>query len=99
LVTDRLRAHIKVLYYPQNNPGDIFNLETGDSDSALEIAEAVKNTTGKDFEAVVSDGGAGGPTELVAIPERKRSEPSWRTECKLDDIVRHVRAWHLNLNS
>ena len=69
------------------------------SEGMERAAKIASGMTGKDFEAVVSDGGAGGPTELVAIPERKRSEPSWRTECKLDDIVRHVRAWHLNLNS
>lgn len=59
-----------MLYYPQNNPGDIFILGTGHSDSALEIAEAVKNATGKDFEAIVSDGGAGVPTGLVPIPKK-----------------------------
>ena len=43
------------LYYPQNNPSDIFTLGTEHSDSALEIAEAVKNATGKDFEVIVGD--------------------------------------------
>ena len=72
---------------------DIFNCGYGRGFSVLEVIDAVKRASGRDFEVRLSPRRPGDPARVVAATERIRHALAWMPEHdNLDTIVRHALA-------
>ena len=100
-VTDLVAAHLDALaHLGANGESLTLNCGYGRGYSVLEVIEAVKRISGKDFPVVYAPRRAGDPAAIVARADRIRAALSWRP--KLDDlstIVRHALAWEQTLAS
>ena len=100
-VTDLVAAHLDALAHLRANGESLtLNCGYGRGYSVLEVIEAVKRISGKDFPVVYAPRRAGDPAAIVARADRIRAALSWRP--KLDDlstIVRHALAWEQTLAS
>jgi len=64
----------------------------------LEVIEAVKRTSGADFEVRMSARRAGDPAAIVAASDKIRMRLGWRPEFdSLDTITRQALAWETHL--
>ena len=100
-VTDLVAAHLDALAHLRANGESLtLNCGYGRGYSVLEVIEAVKRISGKDFPVVYAPRRAGDPAAIVARADRIRAALGWRP--KLDDlstIVRHALAWEQTLAS
>lgn len=95
-VTDLADAHIKALHYLENGgTGDFFNLGNAKGTSVLEVIDAVKRITGKNFKVIISDRRPGDPAVLVGSSEKAKSILGWNPRFDdIDTIVSHAWKWH-----
>ena len=64
----------------------------------LEVIDAVRRASRRDFPVEISGRRAGDPAALVANVERIRSTLDWRPQFEdLDTIVAHALAWERRL--
>ena len=97
-VTDLADAHLRALHYlEEGSEGDFFNLGNTVGTSVLEVVEAAKRVTGKDFKVTLSDRRPGDPAKLVGSSEKARRILGWKPEFgDIDTIVSHAWNWHEN---
>ena len=96
-VTDLASAHLSALHYLENGgESDFFNLGNEKGTSVLEVIDAVKRVTGKNFQVVLADRRAGDPSKLVGGSEKAHKILGWKPQYEeIDTIIRHAWLWHL----
>jgi UDP-glucose 4-epimerase len=94
-VSDLARAHSAALaYLRQGGTSATFNCGYGHGASVLEVINAVKKMSGRDFQVELRGRRPGDPVALVADVSRIRSVLDWRPQFDdLDTIVAHALAW------
>lgn len=99
-VTDLANAHLLALeYLDKGGESGFFNLGNEKGTSVLEVIEAVKKISGKDFTVTLSDRREGDPPVLVGSSDRAKKILGWEPEfADIDVIVEHAVKWYLNLN-
>ena len=98
-VTDLAHAHSAALDYLRGGgANEILNCGYGHGYSVLEVIDAVKRVSGKNFAVRHADRRPGDPAEIVADSRRIRSVLGWTPQFdKLDTIVAHALAWEHKL--
>jgi UDP-glucose 4-epimerase len=94
-VKDLARAHVTALkYLEQGGVSDIFNCGYARGFSVLEVIDAVKRVSGRDFAVRLSERRLGDPAAIVADSAKLRNRLGWSPEYdNLDGIVNHALAW------
>jgi UDP-glucose 4-epimerase len=98
-VTDLARAHSAALAHLRRGGGnETFNCGYGHGSSVLEVIEAVKRASGRDFAVRLSARRPGDPATIVADGQRLRTQLGWTPQFDdLDTIVEHALAWERRL--
>jgi UDP-glucose 4-epimerase len=98
-VSDLARAHSAALaYLRRGGASATFNCGYGHGASVLEVIDAVRRVSGRDFAVEISGRRPGDPAELVANVDRIRATLDWRPQFKdLDTIVAHALSWEKRL--
>jgi len=94
-VTDLAGAHLAALAHLRGgNKNETFNCGYGHGYSVLDVIQAVKRVSGRDFSVRFSARRPGDPAAIVADARRIRSQLGWAPQFDdLDTIVRHALAW------
>ena len=97
-VEDLAKAHILALQYLQNGgASERFNLGNERGTSVLEVIEAVKKVTGRDFKVTLSDRRPGDPATLVGSSGKVKAVLGWEPQyAEIETIVEHAWKWHKN---
>jgi UDP-glucose 4-epimerase len=100
-VTDLVAAHVDALAYLRNGGESITaNCGYGRGFSVLEVIEAVRRVSGRDFEARLSDRRPGDPAMIVAKADLVRERLGWVPRHQdLDGIVAQALAWEEKISS
>jgi UDP-glucose 4-epimerase len=100
-VSDLARAHSAALaHLRRGGESKTFNCGYGKGASVLEVIDAVRRISGRDFPVEVCGRRPGDPAELVANVDRIRGTLDWRPQFQdLDTIVAHAFAWERRLSS
>ena len=95
-VTDLASAHLLALHHLEAGRGsDFFNLGNARGTSVLEVVEAARRVTGKDFKATMTERRPGDPPKLVGSSEKAMQVLGWRPRfADIDVIVEHAWNWH-----
>ncbi|HWK40085.1 MAG TPA: UDP-glucose 4-epimerase GalE [Hyphomicrobium sp.] len=98
-VTDLVRAHVAALRHLRDGgASDVFNCGYSKGFSVLEVIEAVKRTSGADFEVRLSPRRTGDPAAIVAASDKIRMRLGWRPEFdNLETITLQALAWETHL--
>src|SRR5664280_25989 len=98
-VSDLARAHSAALaYLRRGGTSATFNCGYGHGASVLEVIDAVRRASGRDFPVEIAGRRVGDPAALVADVARIRSTLDWRPQFEdLDTIVAHALAWERRL--
>jgi UDP-glucose 4-epimerase len=98
-VSDLARAHSAALTYLRaGGENDTFNCGYGRGFSVLEVIDAVKRASGRDFEVRYGPRRPGDPARIVAASGRIRATLGWTpTYDDLDLIVQQALAWEAGL--
>jgi UDP-glucose 4-epimerase len=100
-VSDLARAHSAALGYLRRGGDSMtFNCGYGRGCSVLEVIDAVRRVSGRDFPVEIEARRPGDPAALVANVERIRNTLPWQTRFQnLDTIVAHALAWEKRLQA
>ena len=95
-VTDLASAHLLALHYLENGgTSDFFNLGNSVGTSVLEVVEAAKRVTGRDFKVTKAPRRPGDPAKLVGSSEKAQRVLGWKPKYgDIDVIVRDAWNWH-----
>lgn len=95
-VTDLASAHYLALQYLENGGRcDFFNLGNEKGTSVLEVIEAVRRVTGKEFQVTLTDRRPGDPAKLVGSSRKAREILGWTPIYgDIQTIVEHAWRWH-----
>lgn len=95
-VYDLATAHLLALHYlEQGKESDFFNLGNTRGTSVLEVVEAVKRVTGRNFKVTLADRRGGDPAKLVGSSEKAKRILGWEPVYgEIDIIVKHAWKWH-----
>jgi UDP-glucose 4-epimerase len=98
-VSDLVRAHSAALAYLRlGGMSTTFNCGYGRGASVIEVIEAVRRVSRRDFPVEIKARRAGDPASLVADVERIHKVLDWRPQFQnLDTIVSHAFAWERRL--
>jgi UDP-glucose 4-epimerase len=98
-VSDLVRAHSAALaYLRKGGASATFNCGYGRGASVMEVIDAVRRVSGRDFPLEIAPRRAGDPVTLVADATRIRSALDWRPQFEdLDTVVAHALAWEKRL--
>ncbi len=98
-VTDLVRAHSAALaHLRRGGASATFNCGYGRGASVMEVIDAVRRVSGRDFPLEIVARRAGDPVTLVADVTRIRGALDWRPQFEdLDTIVAHALAWEKRL--
>src|SRR5262249_27212117 len=98
-VSDLVRAHSDALAHLRRGGASVtLNCGYGHGYSVLEVVEAVKRASGRDFAARLSARRLGDPVAIVADAARIRAQLNWTPQFdNLDTIVAHALAWERKL--
>ena len=99
-VKDLARAHMAALAHLRRGAkSDVFNCGYGKGYSVLQVIEAVKRTSNRDFEVKMSPRRPGDPASVVAAPAKIMRELGWKpAHADLDQIVTQAMAWERRLS-
>ncbi len=99
-VTDLANAHLLALeYLDKGGESGFFNLGNEKGTSVLEVIEAVKKVSGKEFTVTFSDRREGDSPVLVGSSDKAKKILGWKPEFPdIDVIVDHAVKWYLKLN-
>ena len=99
-VEDLASAHVLALKYLQNGgETDFFNLGNERGTSVLEVIEAVKKVTGREFTVTLAGRRPGDPAVLVGASEKAKRALGWRPEyAEIETIVEHAWRWHRKIH-
>lgn len=94
-VKDLARAHVAALgHLRSGGKSDVFNCGYSRGFTVLEVIDAVKRTSGRDFDVRYSPRRPGDPPEIVADSAKIRNALGWTPQYDdLDGIVRHALDW------
>ena len=94
-VKDLAGAHMRALeHLRRGGASDILNCGYSKGFSVLQVIEAVKRVSGRDFEVRLSPRRAGDPAAIVAASDKIRALLGWAPQLDdLDIIVGHALAW------
>jgi UDP-glucose 4-epimerase len=94
-VSDLARAHSAALsHLRRDGASATFNCGYGRGASVLEVIDAVRRISGRNFPVEIAARRAGDPPALVADASRIRSTLPWQPQFQdLDTIVAHALAW------
>ena len=100
-VSDLARAHSAALAYLRASGANAtFNCGYGHGYSVLEVIEAVKRVSGRNFAVNFAPRRPGDPAAIVADAARIRAALSWAPQFDdLDTIVGHALAWERKLTA
>jgi UDP-glucose 4-epimerase len=100
-VSDLARAHSAALAHLRSGgPSMTLNCGYGHGYSVLEVIEAVKRASGRNFAVHMADRRPGDPASLVADVSRIRTMLKWSPRLDdLDTIVSHALAWERRLQT
>ena len=100
-VSDLARAHSAALgYLRRGGLSATFNCGYGHGHSVLEVLDAVRRASGREFPVEIAGRRPGDPASLVADVARIRATLDWRPQFDdLDAIVAHALAWEKRLLS
>lgn len=95
-VNDLGSAHILALdYLEKGKESGCFNLGNEKGTSVLEVIEAVRKVTGKDFLVTLAGRRPGDPATLVGGSKKAREVLGWKPEYgDIETIVEHAWKWH-----
>lgn len=95
-VSDLADAHLAALQYlERGGKSDFFNLGNEKGTSVLEIIDAVKKVTGRNFIVTYADRREGDPPKLVGSRKKAEEVLGWEPKYdKIDTIIRHAWQWH-----
>lgn len=95
-VTDLAEAHVLAMeYLLDGDKSDIFNLGNGNGYSVLEVINAVKKVTGKDFKVTFTDRRKGDPEKLIADSKKAKQVLNWNPKYSdLETIIKTAWGWH-----
>jgi UDP-glucose 4-epimerase len=98
-VTDLIGAHMAALtYLRRRGPSVTLNCGYGRGYSVLEVIEAVKRASGRNFPVQYAERRPGDPAAIVGAVERIKMVLGWTPEWdNLDAIVSHALAWERRL--
>jgi UDP-glucose 4-epimerase len=98
-VSDLARAHLASLaHLRRGRPSATFNCGYGHGHSVLEVIEAVRRASGREFPVELAARRPGDPAALVADVSRIRATLDWRPQFDdLDTIATHALAWERRL--
>ena len=98
-VTDLVRAHMAALRYLRDGgESEVFNCGYSKGFSVLQVIDAVKRTSGADFDVRLSPRRAGDPAAIVAASDKIRVRLGWRPEHdNLETITVQALAWEAHL--
>jgi UDP-glucose 4-epimerase len=98
-VTDLAQAHLAALSRLRSGgTGGTFNCGYGHGYSVLEVIDAVKRASGRDFPVRLAGRRPGDPAAIVADAARIRAQLGWTPRLDdLDTIVGHALAWEQKL--
>ncbi|HTQ82841.1 MAG TPA: UDP-glucose 4-epimerase GalE [Pseudolabrys sp.] len=98
-VSDLVRAHLAALaHLRRGGASNTFNCGYGHGHSVLEVIDAVRRASSRDFPVEVAGRRAGDPVSLVADVTRIHATLDWRPQFdNLDTIVTHALAWERQL--
>ncbi len=96
-VNDLGSAHILALErLERGGESDCFNLGNEKGTSVLEVIEAVKKVTGKDFKVTLTDRRPGDPATLVGGSGKAKTVLGWEPRyADIETIVEHAWRWHM----
>ena len=99
-VKDLARAHVSALkHLRRGGEPETFNCGYSHGFTVLEVIDAVKRVSGKDFTVRYSERRPGDPPEIVADSTKIRTDLGWKPEHDdLDRIVRHALEWEDRLS-
>jgi UDP-glucose 4-epimerase len=99
-VSDLARAHSAALaYLRRGGASATFNCGYGRGASVLDVIDAVRRASGRDFPVEITSRRPGDSASLVADVARIRSTLDWRPQFdNLDTIVTHALAWERQLS-
>jgi len=99
-VTDLARAHLAALgYLRQGGASSVLNCGYSRGFSVLEVIDAVKRASGRDFAVRLSARRPGDPAAIVAETSKIRSVLGWLpVHDNLDTIVTQALAWEAHLS-
>ena len=94
-VKDLARAHVSALGHLRGGgASEIFNCGYSHGFTVIEVIEAVKRVSGKDFAVRFAPRRPGDPPEIVADSTKIRGQLGWQPQHDdLDRIVRHALDW------
>ncbi len=97
-VTDLATAHLLALHHLEaGKESDFFNLGNAHGTSVLEVVEAVRKVTGKEFKVTLTDRRPGDPAKLVGSSNKAQQILGWKPAyADIDVIVEHAWKWHEN---
>jgi len=96
-VVDLADAHMRAVEYILNeeNKSDVFNLGTGTGNSVLEIINLVKEKTGVDFEANMSQNRRKGEADkMIADITKSEKVLDWKPTHTLEQSIDSLIAWY-----
>ena len=95
-VADLAKAHVLALQYlEQGGDSDCFNLGNERGTSVLEVVEAVKAVTGKEFAVTYAERRPGDPAILVGSSKKAECILGWKAEYPdIETIAAHAWRWH-----
>jgi UDP-glucose 4-epimerase len=98
-VTDLVRAHMAALHHLRDGGGsEVFNCGYSKGFSVLQVIDAVKRTSGADFEVRMSPRRLGDPAAIVAASDKIRVRLGWRPDYdNLETITVQALAWEAHL--
>ena len=100
-VTDLANAHMVALTHLRGGgESATFNCGYGHGYSVLEVVDAVKRVSGRDFKVELAPRRPGDPARIVADSARIRAQLGWTPRFdNLDLIVEHALAWERRLEN
>ncbi len=98
-VSDLVRAHSAALgHLRRGGASATFNCGYGRGSSVIEVIDAVRRASGRDFPVEIADRRPGDPAALVANVERIGKARPWQPQFQdIDTIVAHAFAWERKL--
>lgn len=95
-VSDLADAHIRAIEYLfEKEESDFFNLGTGEGITVLELIDAVKRITGREFNVFLEGRRPGDPDALVADNSKAKAVLGWDpVHSSIDNIIRTAWIWH-----
>lgn len=96
-VVDLAKAHVAAIKLLEaknrDNNYDVFNIGTGNGSSVLEVIKAFEDSTGEKLNYEIGPRRSGDIEKIWGDVTKSKQELNWKTELKLDEMMRSAWAW------